>query len=332
MSHLRDIHTFSRCIAGGLLHGVSGRVRRTPGGICPLLLLPKRLVLLAQVRILLSRQASFASVASSLSESTAIDNFSHAGASSRVIQPRQRRLPTGVCITSSAFWRRCLCTSKILLESGRRVRVNATETKLHAVSHAPVLFRFSHATMPIFNLAKNCGYYWGFAAFVSYSVNHPYYVPPPLGRTVSALGLALMCQFANLRCHMILANLRPPGSKHYAIPRGFLFDCVTCANYTAEIWGWVRWDGGLSGHEINLPGHYSQGTGWQTLSCSSLFPRRFSSQWPRSRSPPSSSRRWARARWPSGPLPSTSAFARCGGGGWRKSLEFCSALGFLSMH
>ncbi|KDD76353.1 hypothetical protein H632_c257p1 [Helicosporidium sp. ATCC 50920] len=99
--------------------------------------------------------------------------------------------------------------------------------------------QFSHATMPIFNLAKNCGYYWGFAAFVSYSVNHPYYVPPPLGRTVSALGLALMCQFANLRCHMILANLRPPGSKHYAIPRGFLFDYVTCANYTAEIWGWI---------------------------------------------------------------------------------------------
>jgi hypothetical protein len=41
------------------------------------------------------------------------------------------------------------------------------------------------------------------------------------------------------RCHLILANLRKPGEKGYKIPRGFLFNIVTCANYTAEIWGWV---------------------------------------------------------------------------------------------
>ena len=33
--------------------------------------------------------------------------------------------------------------------------------------------------MPLFNLFKNCSYYWGFAAFVSYFVNHPLYTPPP---------------------------------------------------------------------------------------------------------------------------------------------------------
>ena len=41
------------------------------------------------------------------------------------------------------------------------------------------------------------------------------------------------------RCHQILAKLRPPGSKEYKIPRGFLFDYITCANYTTEIVGWV---------------------------------------------------------------------------------------------
>lgn len=39
--------------------------------------------------------------------------------------------------------------------------------------------------------------------------------------------------------HIQLANLRAPGDKGYKIPRGFLFDYITCANYTAEIWGWI---------------------------------------------------------------------------------------------
>jgi hypothetical protein len=42
-----------------------------------------------------------------------------------------------------------------------------------------------------------------------------------------------------LRCHIILANLRKPGEKGYKIPKGFLFNFVTCANYTTEIWGWT---------------------------------------------------------------------------------------------
>lgn len=38
--------------------------------------------------------------------------------------------------------------------------------------------RFSHATMPIMNLFKNCTYYWGFTAYVAYHVCHPLYTPP----------------------------------------------------------------------------------------------------------------------------------------------------------
>lgn len=41
------------------------------------------------------------------------------------------------------------------------------------------------------------------------------------------------------RCHLIQASLRPAGSKEYVIPRGFLFDYITCANYTAEICAWL---------------------------------------------------------------------------------------------
>ncbi|KAL4447369.1 hypothetical protein ABPG77_007402 [Micractinium sp. CCAP 211/92] len=103
-----------------------------------------------------------------------------------------------------------------------------------------LVHKFSHATMPILNLFKNCTYYWGFAAFVAYFINHPLYTAPPVNRTYAALAFAMLCQFANFRCHVILANLRPAGAaKGYAIPRGFLFNLITCPNYTAEILGWV---------------------------------------------------------------------------------------------
>ena len=41
------------------------------------------------------------------------------------------------------------------------------------------------------------------------------------------------------RTHVTQRNLRPPGGKGYAIPRGFGFDYITCANYTFEIYGWI---------------------------------------------------------------------------------------------
>ncbi|CAN6442603.1 unnamed protein product [Victoria cruziana] len=50
----------------------------------------------------------------------------------------------------------------------------------------------------------------------------------------------LVCQAANFYCHLILRNLRSPdGGGGYQIPRGFLFNIVTCANYTTEIYQWV---------------------------------------------------------------------------------------------
>ncbi|GAX82345.1 hypothetical protein CEUSTIGMA_g9774.t1 [Chlamydomonas eustigma] len=108
-----------------------------------------------------------------------------------------------------------------------------------------LVHKFGHATMPIFNLFKNCTYYWGFTAFVSYFINHPLYTPPPLIQTYVAFGFAAVCQISNFWCHILLAKLRTPGDKSYKIPRGFLFNYVTCANYTAEAWGWIAFTVGV---------------------------------------------------------------------------------------
>ena len=106
---------------------------------------------------------------------------------------------------------------------------------------------FSHATMPLSNLFKNCAYYWGFAAAVSYFVNHPLYTPPVREDLIwGGLVLGVLSQLSNLYCHIILRRLRGDGKAGgdgaYQIPRGFLFEWVTCANYTTEVFSWFAFN------------------------------------------------------------------------------------------
>lgn len=101
------------------------------------------------------------------------------------------------------------------------------------------IHRFSHATMPISNLFKNCSYYWGFAAYVAYFVNHPLYTPPPEDLVYIGMCLFYFMEVGNLSAHWTLRMLRPPGTKIRRIPRGGLFELVSCPNYTYEILSWL---------------------------------------------------------------------------------------------
>ncbi|MCD7460316.1 hypothetical protein HAX54_043286 [Datura stramonium] len=100
--------------------------------------------------------------------------------------------------------------------------------------------RFSHATSPLSNVFRNCAYYWSFGAFIAYFVNHPLYTPVSDLQMKIGFGFGIVCQVANFYCHLLLRNLRSPsGNGGYQIPRGFLFNIVTCANYTTEIYQWL---------------------------------------------------------------------------------------------
>ncbi|XP_059160998.1 very-long-chain enoyl-CoA reductase-like isoform X2 [Physella acuta] len=107
--------------------------------------------------------------------------------------------------------------------------------------------RFSHSTMPIFNIFKNSIYYWGFAAFVAYFVNHPLYTPPGYGELQIKLGLGcfILAELGNFSIHVALRNLRPAGSKERKIPYPglnpftWLFKLVSCPNYTYEVMAWL---------------------------------------------------------------------------------------------
>ncbi|CAO2611113.1 Very-long-chain enoyl-CoA reductase, partial [Lemmus lemmus] len=107
--------------------------------------------------------------------------------------------------------------------------------------------RFSHGTMPLRNIFKNCTYYWGFAAWMAYYINHPLYTPPTYGaqQVKLALTIFVICQLGNFSIHMALRDLRPAGSKTRKIPYPtknpftWLFLLVSCPNYTYEVGSWI---------------------------------------------------------------------------------------------
>ncbi|PXF46168.1 Very-long-chain enoyl-CoA reductase [Gracilariopsis chorda] len=101
------------------------------------------------------------------------------------------------------------------------------------------IHRFSHATMPLRNIFKNSFYYWGFAAYVAYFVNHPLYTPPTQQYLAVGLCVFYFMEVGNFTAHLTLRNLRPAGTRVRKIPRGGLFEFVSCPNYTFEIMAWL---------------------------------------------------------------------------------------------
>ena len=107
--------------------------------------------------------------------------------------------------------------------------------------------RFSHETMPLMNLFKNCAYYWGFSFFIGYFINHPEYTEPFFKeyQVVIFLSLFIFCELGNFSIHFLFHNLRPKGTTLRSIPvpnSNFLtglFHLVSCPNYTYEVGSWL---------------------------------------------------------------------------------------------
>jgi very-long-chain enoyl-CoA reductase len=108
------------------------------------------------------------------------------------------------------------------------------------------IHKFSASTMPFFNVFKNSAHYWFLSGInITYWVCSPSsYAARPLTPTTSLVvyaGLALYVigELGNLNAHLALSSLRSRGGTERGIPRGLMFDTVTCANYFFEVVSWV---------------------------------------------------------------------------------------------
>ncbi|KAI0314305.1 3-oxo-5-alpha-steroid 4-dehydrogenase-domain-containing protein [Amylostereum chailletii] len=110
--------------------------------------------------------------------------------------------------------------------------------------------RFSHATMPAFNIIKNSAHYHFLAGLFiaypvyspTYSANSPYIVGTIRDNPNFLLGCVavwLFSELSNLKTHWTLRNLRPAGTRRRALPYGYGFSLVSCPNYFFELVAWV---------------------------------------------------------------------------------------------
>ncbi|MEE6495695.1 hypothetical protein FKM82_002119 [Ascaphus truei] len=92
--------------------------------------------------------------------------------------------------------------------------------------------RFSHGTMPLRSIVKNCFFYWGFAAWLAYYINHPLYTPPSYGKKqISSALIMFLVDFSGSRSRRIPLPTRNPFT--------WLFFFVSCPNYTYEVGTWI---------------------------------------------------------------------------------------------
>jgi len=105
------------------------------------------------------------------------------------------------------------------------------------------IHRFSAATMPVRNIFKNSAHYWilagaVIAAFIYAPSSAAAKEPNPL-LLYSGLVMFVLGEIGNLQTHLTLMSLRSAGGSERGIPRGPLFNMVTCPNYLTEAVSWL---------------------------------------------------------------------------------------------
>eukprot|EP01114_Cavostelium_apophysatum_P000100 TRINITY_DN10101_c0_g1_i2.p2 TRINITY_DN10101_c0_g1~~TRINITY_DN10101_c0_g1_i2.p2 ORF type:complete len:215 (-),score=22.34 TRINITY_DN10101_c0_g1_i2:65-709(-) len=108
---------------------------------------------------------------------------------------------------------------------------------------AQLVHNFSKASTPFMDAAVEYLYYWGFTYWIYTSVMSPHYVEDST-LLVPGILIWLAGEAGNTYSHRKLATLRKAAKtssekEKYPIPRGFLFDLVSCPHYLCEATSWL---------------------------------------------------------------------------------------------
>jgi very-long-chain enoyl-CoA reductase len=95
--------------------------------------------------------------------------------------------------------------------------------------------RYSKRQFPWGDALVEYAYYWGFATWIALSL--PVLSFEPL-TAVGAL-LFVLSELGNARSHWLLRQLRAASPQGKFIPRGFLFEWISCPHYLCEISSWI---------------------------------------------------------------------------------------------
>jgi very-long-chain enoyl-CoA reductase len=99
--------------------------------------------------------------------------------------------------------------------------------------------RYGKAAVPASDVVTEYVYYWGFAAWNAWSLTASNYRAADLRVVLLGVVVFALAELGNAKAHRMLRDLRPAGTKQRVIPRGFLFERVSCPHYLFEILSWV---------------------------------------------------------------------------------------------
>jgi very-long-chain enoyl-CoA reductase len=99
--------------------------------------------------------------------------------------------------------------------------------------------RYGKPRVPTGDVITEYAYYWGFAAWNAASLTSPGYRAPAPALVAFGIGVFTLAELGNAKAHRLLRDLRPAGTTVRVIPRGFLFERVSCPHYLFEILSWV---------------------------------------------------------------------------------------------
>ncbi len=85
-------------------------------------------------------------------------------------------------------------------------------------------------------------YYWGFAAWIAWSLTRADLHAPAPGLQALGWVLFVAAELGNARAHVMLRDLRSAEGREKPIPRGFLFERVSCPHYFCEIMAWLGFE------------------------------------------------------------------------------------------